>query len=634
MSAVRGEPVDLHDTDGFTPSEVWTEWRQWPCGGFFSSASYLIYRYDFIEPILKRLTTPDLEAKSNLEALLRSPKLEYERLVELVRTHYPAEYTRYEGIIRATLEASRALQLLVADYKQHASIDQTQVVDYARRCWSLGATRDGRQDLVTVFFVNCFLDHEELVHREDIWLTYMKFQYVACSKPCNSEIARRCCPGNLQLRIHAFTSSLDGKQDWAAILSEADEIMADYEPEDVENVEMQLQMFHAFRCYNPNYHCPVERAKFVNELLHNYMYGLRDPKQRIKRLWMQIEYCLGQLDTARKIMKELGQNSHLKLDADFWLKVARCEGNSGNAEFQTILTEALDGPMAAGETQFLKKVLDGIKMVINESGSWRDRHHVQVVEGELFAKGLIDEPMVRNIEASRKRGPPADLSRRDKQERLDIDETPDPQATVFLNNLSFKASEVELEGFLEGELGLGCRRVILGRDKQGNSRGFAHAVLLSADMVRTAVEHDRILFLGRPLFISPYQPVPKAQRQHIDYPKSRDPKTLYVSQLPLDTTKADLQTVFEGYAGLVAIRLIISKSGHFKCAAYVQFEDKDKAAAALECDGRQVRGQMIRVQISDPDAARAKAAVLAMRPRNVKPKPKLDTAPAQSMQMD
>src|SRR5690606_9856379 len=137
---------------------------------------------------------------------------------------------------------------------------------------------------------------------------------------------------------------------------------------------------------------------------------------------------------------------------------------------------------------------------------------------------------------------------------------------------------------------------------------------------QAALRLDRSMFMGRPMFVTKYQAVPRAHRERVEYPMGRDPKTLYVSRLASDTTQSDLQHLFADSVGLLDIRLIISKAGHFKGAAYVQFDSAEAASAALQAkDGQLIRGGKIRVQISDPEAGRAASQALRMMPRTVKP---------------
>ena len=85
---------------------------------------------------------------------------------------------------------------------------------------------------------------------------------------------------------------------------------------------------------------------------------------------------------------------------------------------------------------------------------------------------------------------------------------------VFLSNVAFKATEEELHHFLNEKVG-SCERIELKRDSNGASKGLAIAIFRTATALQTALKHDRIIFAGRPLFISPYQPVPQAHRERI-----------------------------------------------------------------------------------------------------------------------
>lgn len=68
------------------------------------------------------------------------------------------------------------------------------------------------------------------------------------------------------------------------------------------------------------------------------------------------------------------------------------------------------------------------------------------------------------------------------------------------------------------------------------------------------------------------------------------------------------------------VRLVFSPDGHFKGVAYVQFERKEDALEIFERfkdGGPELRGNMIRVQISDPQGARNRSLAARMTPRAV-----------------
>lgn len=208
-----------------------------------------------------------------------------------------------------------------------------------------------------------------------------------------------------------------------------------------------------------------------------------------------------------------------------------------------------------------------------------------------------------------------------KKGRTNEDLVLDPERTLFVGNMPFESSEAQLVQFFNQHLAP-CEYVTLCRDKHGRSRGLAHIVLRDPSDLHFCLSKDRILFQGRPLYINPYQPVPKTDRQRVEYPRERDPRILFVSHLPEGTTEDQLNQLFADFEGIESIRLVIDKEGHFKGIAYVQFGEEHQAAAALSLDQHRLEGHRIRVQVSDPQAARNRADALKMMPRSVKTNPK------------
>lgn len=188
-----------------------------------------------------------------------------------------------------------------------------------------------------------------------------------------------------------------------------------------------------------------------------------------------------------------------------------------------------------------------------------------------------------------------------------------PELKVFLSNIPFRATEADLLSFLNLHR-TDCLGVQLIRDAQGQSKGVGHATFGSEQAVQTALRLDRIPFEGRPLFISPYQPVPRSQRHRVIASNERNPRVLFLSHLPTTVTREELLSLLGLEATEAIVRLIPNKN-----IAYVECATEEVAFhCARTHDGAQLGDTTIRVQISDPQAARARAATLSMVPRGVR----------------
>jgi RNA recognition motif-containing protein len=175
--------------------------------------------------------------------------------------------------------------------------------------------------------------------------------------------------------------------------------------------------------------------------------------------------------------------------------------------------------------------------------------------------------------------------------------------TVFVNNLDFGIKESFLQTFFAEHAGK-MRSLRFGKNAKGQSRGFATIDFEDEDSYKKALKLDRTRLNGRPVFISPYQDVGSASfKAPVQHPTGRNPRTLFVSQLPSDCLEENLRELFSPYEGFKTVRLGLKKDGSSKGFAYVDFDSEAQAAKALEMDGKIVGGNVISVLISDPSLA-------------------------------
>lgn len=182
--------------------------------------------------------------------------------------------------------------------------------------------------------------------------------------------------------------------------------------------------------------------------------------------------------------------------------------------------------------------------------------------------------------------------------------------TVFISNIPFQVTEPQLFQFLRHHFGsTGVRNVELKRDAQGHSKGLALAYFQDETLATTALHHDRLPLAGRPLFFSPYQPVPSTHRQSI-ISRDRNPRLLFISHLPERVTRTEIINHFPGNS---QVRVIPHKH-----IAYVEYGSEEEAERMREIkDKSQLNGVSIRVQISDSKGARAQKTLVRMVPRSV-----------------
>jgi RNA recognition motif-containing protein len=91
------------------------------------------------------------------------------------------------------------------------------------------------------------------------------------------------------------------------------------------------------------------------------------------------------------------------------------------------------------------------------------------------------------------------------------------------------------------------------------------------------------------------------------YNSGLEKNKLFVSNLPFETTKEQLEEVFKPFGALKEVRIVTFKSGKSKGLAYVEFQEEGCAAKAiLQTDNMLIGDHQISVAISNPPKKNAR----------------------------
>lgn len=184
-------------------------------------------------------------------------------------------------------------------------------------------------------------------------------------------------------------------------------------------------------------------------------------------------------------------------------------------------------------------------------------------------------------------------------------EDPTPHG-VFVRNIVFDASEANLQEAFE-HYGT-VNKTIIARDARGMSKGYGFVFFESAEAKEKALEEANGSFWhGRRLIV-----LERAARQpreggdgvnrRADRP-NRDPSdSLYIGNLPYETTDADLNVVFREVAGLKAVRVAVDRAtGWPRGFAHADFDTVENAIAGLEfLKDKQIGTRTLRVDYASP----------------------------------
>ncbi|MGJ3493899.1 splicing factor, CC1-like family [Piscirickettsia salmonis] len=82
-------------------------------------------------------------------------------------------------------------------------------------------------------------------------------------------------------------------------------------------------------------------------------------------------------------------------------------------------------------------------------------------------------------------------------------------------------------------------------------------------------------------------------------------KKLYVGNLPYSADEASLEGLFSPYGAVTSVKVIQDRdTGRSKGFAFVEFDEKEAAEAALELDGKDNGGRPMKVSMAKPQEKR------------------------------
>ncbi|CAK7208906.1 hypothetical protein SBRCBS47491_000256 [Sporothrix bragantina] len=180
---------------------------------------------------------------------------------------------------------------------------------------------------------------------------------------------------------------------------------------------------------------------------------------------------------------------------------------------------------------------------------------------------------------------------------------------VYIRNVVFDATEAHLKEAFEhyGPVS----RAVIARDPRGMSRGYGFVWFESADAREKAkAEANGSFWHGRRIEVGDRQErsrdnSPRTPRP--DQPPREPSDSLYIGNLPYETTDADLNTVFGELKGLLAVRVAVDRAtGWPRGFAHADFDTVENAKIGHEyLQGKQVGTRALRVDYAQSGRNRA-----------------------------
>ncbi|KLU81466.1 nucleic acid-binding protein [Magnaporthiopsis poae ATCC 64411] len=175
---------------------------------------------------------------------------------------------------------------------------------------------------------------------------------------------------------------------------------------------------------------------------------------------------------------------------------------------------------------------------------------------------------------------------------------------LFVRNLVFDANEEHLmDAFSKyGEI----VKVSVARDVRGLSRGYAFVFFTNAeDMNKAAAGANGSFWHGRRIHASPRLKTNRDQDPSMDRPRvpltERVPtKSLYIGNIPYETTDAELNKLFRSLDNVTDVRIAVDRStGWPRGFAHADFTTEEAAmAAGVKLEDMTLLGRQLRIDFS------------------------------------
>lgn len=167
--------------------------------------------------------------------------------------------------------------------------------------------------------------------------------------------------------------------------------------------------------------------------------------------------------------------------------------------------------------------------------------------------------------------------------------------TAFVVNFDYATTEDDLKGLFSPFGNIVAIRIV--KDQIGRSKGYAYIEFETEKSAQSSLTLHGTLYKGRSLKVSISSPPSRKNRREDE----AQAFTVYVSGLPEDIEKADLEKLFGESGKLKDVRVIKERvTGKPKGFAYVEFEDSTSAENALKLDKSTLKGKSIGVARSAP----------------------------------
>ncbi|KAK5648331.1 hypothetical protein RI129_003223 [Pyrocoelia pectoralis] len=355
----------------------------------------------------------------------------------------------------------------------------------------------------------------------------------------------------------------------------------------------------------------IRRSSASSEHLHkiisqgaDHLGETGDPSFKLLRLQARLYARADNMTEARRIWSNILYCPTNKGLANVWLEFIALEKQYGNDQqlrnlYQRAITKCTDWPQYIAEDwQMYERECGTLQDMLKCIDKCKNINEIIVQQGLNEEKPNDFKKRSRDQELNNSKIKRLKISHETEmkpfRKKVSVSDI-QPEKSIFVSNMRSNITEDDLL-----EMFPLAKNICIPTDRKGVSRCFAYIEFENETEVPKALDRDRELLHGRPLFISNCLLDQTQRKTAFKYSVHGENNKLFVRGLPKQLTQEDVENIFKPYE-CIAVRLVIQKSGQSKGLAYVEFKDKDAAEAALKAtDQLDVDGHTITVAISAP----------------------------------
>ena len=354
-----------------------------------------------------------------------------------------------------------------------------------------------------------------------------------------------------------------------------------------------------------------------------------DPQERLSRYFSQVLIKFGEIEKFRQVWNQILKN-HAR-EAAFWLEYLQIEKsvfindtkneNIGNINsgFKRAISAVTDYPETIFyewlqfETQngSLQSLLDARERVENQRKLLAEREKQRVIKEQK--QNYFIETKSNLLKRPRAEIEPMKTNPKPIEHVEKIVKHFNPDATLFVNNLPFNFEEIDIENFFnrlisefksQSDEEYSIKSIRMHRNVHNNTfKGHATVEFDSQQTAQILLEKfnkQTVDTSGRPVFLAKYSS-PLEKKRHVinnaittrSFNES-DAKTLYVSNIPIDGSIDNIDSLMKNIQGIEQIRHVAGKK-----FAYIEFSSEEMAKIGLK-DIESMKIPGVKVAFSNP----------------------------------